>query len=85
MPVLQSWDGLSLYMGERISMITAKEIREWRELRGLSLRDVAKFCEISPQLIGQVETGKKYITDYNYWQIVNGINKAFAAKQNQES
>ena len=66
-------------------MITGKEIREWRELRGLSLRDVAKFCEVSPQLIGQCETGKKYLTDYNYEQIVSGINKAFAAKQNKES
>ncbi|MDD4592469.1 MAG: helix-turn-helix transcriptional regulator [Parabacteroides sp.] len=66
-------------------MITGKQIREFRELRGLSLRGVAKFCEISPQLIGQVETGVKPITNYNYWQIINGINKAFAAKQNKES
>ena len=66
-------------------MITPKEIREWRELKGLSLRDVAKFCEISPQLIGQVETGKKYLTDYNYAEIIKGINLAFAAKQNKES
>lgn len=66
-------------------MITGKEIREWRELRGLSLRDVAHFCEVSPQLIGQCETGVKGLTDYNYEQIVSGINKAYAAKQNKES
>ena len=62
-------------------MITATQIREIRELKGLSLRDVAKFCEVSPQLIGQVETGVKIITPYNYQQIISGINKAFAAKQ----
>lgn len=66
-------------------MITGKEIREWRELRGLSLRDVAKFCEVSPQLIGQCETNKKGLTDFNYKEIVKGINLAFAAKQNKES
>lgn len=66
-------------------MITGKEIREWRELRGLSLRDVAKFCEVSPQLVGQVETGKKYLTDFNYAEIIKGINLAFAAKQNKDS
>ena len=66
-------------------MITAKEIREFRELRGLSLRDVAKFCEVSPQLIGQVETSVKPITEYNYKQIIDGINKAFAAKQSENN
>ena len=66
-------------------MITPKQIREFRELRGLSLREVAKFCEISPQLIGQVETNVKPITEYNYKQIIDGINKASAAKQSDNS
>lgn len=66
-------------------MITPEQIREFRELRGLSLRDVAKFCEVSPQLIGQVETNVKPITQYNYEQIISGINKASAAKQSNNS
>lgn len=61
-------------------MITAKEIREIREFKGLSLRDVAKYCNISPQLIGQVETGVKNLTQDNYKEIISGINKAFAIK-----
>lgn len=61
-------------------MITAQEIREIRELKGLSLRAVAKYCNVSPQLIGQVETGVKRLTEENYKEIISGINKAFAAK-----
>lgn len=66
-------------------MITPQQIREIRELKGLSLREVAKFCDISPQLIGQCETGVKGLTDYNYEQIVKGINLAFAAKQSENN
>lgn len=62
-----------------------KEIREFRELRGLSLRQVAKYCDISPQLIGQIETEVKKITEYNYKQLIDGINKAFAAKQSENN
>lgn len=63
-------------------MITGKQLREIREYRELSLRDVAKFCDVSPQLIGQIENGKKYFTDNNYQQIIDAMNLAFAAKQN---
>lgn len=62
-------------------MITPQEMREIRQLRGLSLRDVARYCNVSAQLIGQVETGVKHVTDYNYREIVDGMNRAYAAKQ----
>lgn len=61
-------------------MISAKEIREFREIRGLSLREVAKYCSISAQLIGQVETGTRNLTLENYKEIIDGINKAHFAK-----
>lgn len=61
-------------------MISAKEIREFREMRGLSLRDVAKYCSLTPQLIGQVETGTRNLTLENYKEIIDGINKAHFAK-----
>ena len=63
-------------------MITGKQFKEIREYKGLSLRDVAKFCDVSPQLIGQIEQGKKYFTDNNYQQIIDAMNLAYAAKQN---
>ncbi|SDN46960.1 helix-turn-helix domain-containing protein [Acetanaerobacterium elongatum] len=64
-------------------MITPRQIREIRELKGLSLRDVAKYCDVSAQLIGQVETEVKSLTEENYKQIIDGINKAYAAKMSQ--
>lgn len=65
-------------------MITGQEFKEIRELKGLSLRDIAKFCEVSPQLIGQIENDKKAFTENNYKQIITAMNLAFAAKQNGE-
>lgn len=65
-------------------MITGKEFKEIREYKGLSLRDVAKFCDVSPQLIGQIEQGKKYFTENNYQQIIDAMNIAFAKKASGE-
>lgn len=63
-------------------MITGKQFKEIREYKGLSLRDIANYCDVSPQLIGQIEQGKKYFTDNNYQQIIDAMNLASAAKQN---
>lgn len=48
------------------------------------MRDVAKFCDVSPQLIGQIEQGKKYFTENNYQQIIDAMNIAFAKKASGE-
>ena len=61
-------------------MLSGKEIREFREMRGLSLREVAECCELSAQLIGQVETGVKNVTAENHKEIVKGINVATVKK-----
>ena len=66
------------------NVITGKQFKEIREYKGLSLRDVAKFCDVSPQLIGQIEQGKKCFTENNYKQIINALNLAFVAKQKGE-
>ena len=63
-------------------MITGNQFKEIREYKGLSLRDIAGFCDVSPQLIGQIENGKKIFTDNNYQQIIDAMNLASAAKQN---
>ena len=64
------------------NVITGKQFKEIREYKGLSLRDVAKFCDVSPQLIGQIENNKKVFSDNNYQQIIDAMSLAFAAKQN---
>ncbi|QEY33894.1 helix-turn-helix transcriptional regulator [Caproiciproducens galactitolivorans] len=66
------------------NVITGKEFKEIREYKGLSLRDVAKFCDVSPQLIGQIEQGKKYFTENNYQQIIDAMNLATVAKASGE-
>jgi len=65
-------------------MITGKQFKEIREYKGLSLRDVAKFCDVSAQLVGQIEQGKKYFTENNYQQIIDAMNLATVAKANGE-
>ena len=70
--------------GGKSNVITGKEFKEIREYKGLSLRDVAKFCDVSPQLIGQIEQGKKYFTENNYKQIIDAMNLAFAKKASGE-
>lgn len=61
-------------------MLSGKEIREFREMRGLSLREVAESCELSAQLIGQVETSVKNVTNENHKEIIKGINIATVKK-----
>ena len=63
-------------------MITGKQFKEIREYKGLSLRDVAKFCDVSAQLIGQIENNKKVFTENNYQQIIDAMNLATVAKAN---
>lgn len=63
-------------------MLNRQQIKEYRLLRGLSTRDVAKYCEISQPLIVQIENGERQLTEYNHKQIIDGINSAYAAKRN---
>lgn len=61
-------------------MLRPSDLKEYRLLRGLSQRDVAMYCEISSQLIGDIELGQRNLTEYNYQEIVKGINAASQAK-----
>lgn len=68
--------------GGKSNVITGTQFKEIREYKGLSLRDVAQFCDISAQLIGQIENSKRNFTQENYQQIIDAMNLACAAKQN---
>lgn len=61
-------------------MLDIKSLKEYRLLRGLSLRDVARYCDVSFQLISAVETGLYGLTESTYQEIVKGINRASQAK-----
>lgn len=60
-------------------MLSRFDLQEYRLMRHLSLRDVARYCDISHELIGQVERGEVGVTKYNHDQIVKGINRASQA------
>ena len=66
------------------NVITGKQFKEIREYKGLSLRDIAKFCDVSAQLIGQIENNKKVFTENNYQQIIDAMNLATVAKSKGE-
>ena len=61
-------------------MLNAQDLKEYRLLKGLSQRDVAMYCDVTSQLIGDVERGEKNLTEHNYQEIIKGINTAVQAK-----
>ena len=60
-------------------MLSRFDLKEYRLLRHLTLRDVARYCDITFEAIGQVERGEINVTKYNHDEIVKGINRASQA------
>ena len=65
-------------------MITEKQFREIRKYKGLSLRDLAKFCTYCPQTISNIENGKQKFSPDSYKELIDALNKASAAKDRGE-
>lgn len=63
-----------------IIILSAEDLKDFRIRRGLSIRDVQMYCDITNELICQIETGKKNVTEYNHKEIVDGINRAYFDK-----
>lgn len=61
-------------------MLSRLDLKEYRLLRHLTLRDVARYCNVSHELIGQVERGVVNVTKNNHDEIIKGINGASQAK-----
>lgn len=61
-------------------MLRPSDLKNYRLMRGLSQRDVAMYCNLSHNLIGDIELGQRNLTEYNYQEIVKGINAASQAK-----
>lgn len=60
-------------------MLSRYDLKDYRLLKGLSLRDVARYCDVSAQMIGSVERGEYALTESTYKEIVKGINGAAQA------
>lgn len=63
-------------------MLNRFDLKNYRVLRNLTLRDVARYCDITFEAIGQVERGEINVTKHNHDEIVKGINRASQAKVN---
>ena len=61
-------------------MLRPSDLKDYRLMRGLSQRDVAMYCNLSHNLIGDIELGQRNLTEYNYQEFVKGINAASQAK-----
>ena len=58
-------------------MLNRQELKDYRILRGVSIHQVANYCDLDVSLISRVESGERNITRENYKEIVRGINRAY--------
>ena len=63
-------------------MLNRHQLKDYRLLRGITVREVANYSDISFSLVTQVENGDKEVTPYNHREIIRGINAAYVAKKN---
>ena len=61
-------------------MLSRFDLKDYRLQKELSLRDVARYCNVCHELIGQVERGVVRVTKHNHDEIIKGINTASQAK-----
>lgn len=63
-------------------MLNRHQLKDYRELRGLTTRNVEAYCNVSHSLITLIESGQRSITKQNHDEICKGINLAYQAKKN---
>ena len=61
-------------------MLNRFDLKAYRELRGLSFREVANYCDTSHTMIMDVEKGIRGLSKETHDDIVKGINVAYAEK-----
>ena len=65
-------------------MLNRHELMNYRLLRGVSQREVAKFGDISNGLVSGIESGNRNITEENHKAYVKGVNLAYEAHKQKE-
>jgi len=63
-------------------MLSTNELKNYASLRGLSLRDIEAYCDLTAGHISQILNGERPLTEDNHRKIANAINAAYAAKLN---
>ena len=61
-------------------MLSTNELKNYASLRGLSLRDIEAYCDLTAGHISQILNGERPLTEENHRKIANAINGAYAAK-----
>ncbi|RDZ11088.1 DNA-binding protein [Priestia megaterium] len=64
---------------EEINLIIAKNLKNFRESKKLSLEKVAELTGVSKTMIGQIERGESSPTITTIWKIANGLKISFTS------
>lgn len=64
---------------EQINLIIAKNLKNYREDKKLSLERVAELTGVSKTMIGQIERGESSPTITTIWKIANGLKLSFTS------
>lgn len=62
---------------DQLNIVIAKNLKNLRETRKLSLDNVAKLTGVSKSMIGQIERGEANPTISTLWKIANGFKISF--------
>ncbi len=63
-------------------MLSTNGLKNYASLRGLSLRDIEAYCDLTAGHISQILNGERPLTEENHRKIADAINGAYAAKLN---
>lgn len=63
-------------------MLSTSKLKNYALLRGLSMRDIEAYCDLTAGHISQILNGERPLTEENHRKIADAINAAYAAKLN---
>lgn len=61
-------------------MLSPSQLKDYASQRGVSVRDIEAYCDLSAGHISNVFNGERSMTEDVHMKIANGINAAYAAK-----
>jgi len=62
-------------------MLSREQLKNYRELRKISMRQLAKYCDLSLAMISYLESGQRVLTKKNHDELIKGINAAYQARK----
>ena len=62
-------------------MLSREQLKNYRELRHVSMRQLAKYCDLSLAMISYLESGERQLTKKNHDELIKGINAAYQARK----